>query len=92
MTEASRHAMVEMVHLIFSQLDQLPDSLASTPLAGQQPALPRLLVRRAGGRAGGRAEWGVGRPRGGQPACLQLGMRDSGQRPRVSLEGNNSRS
>lgn len=43
LTEASRHAMVEMVHLIFSQLEFLQDSQAVTPVAGHQYA-SRLQV------------------------------------------------
>ena len=35
--------MVELVHVIFSQLDTIPDSLAVTPLAGQHHT-PRLTV------------------------------------------------
>lgn len=40
--------MVEMVHLIFAQLEHLPDSRAATPLAHN--FTPRLQVR---GRRGG---------------------------------------
>ncbi|GAB4821173.1 hypothetical protein N2152v2_008219 [Parachlorella kessleri] len=43
LTEASRRAMVELVHVIFSQLESIPDSLAVTPLAGQHHT-PRLTV------------------------------------------------
>ena len=39
--------MVELVHVIFSQLDSIPDSLAVTPLAGQHHT-PRLTVGAAG--------------------------------------------
>ncbi len=45
--------MVELVHVIFSQLESIPDSLAVTPLAGQHHT-PRLTVGAAGFQPGRR--------------------------------------